>query len=315
MSVLVVGSVAYDSVTTPSDSRTDAVGGSAMYFSIAASLFTPVSLVAVVGEDFDPAHVQTLERYGVDVSGLHRTQGKTFRWSGEYYSDMNSRSTLDTQLNVFADFAPDLSTQHRSHPYLFLANIDPELQLDVLRQVNGSPKLTALDSMNFWIEGKRDALVEVVSRVDVLFLEDNELRDFAQEQNIVRAANRVLAMGPSAVVAKRGEHGALLFHDDAVFSAPAYPLERVVDPTGAGDSFAAGFVGYLAATGDLSPSGFRRATVLGSTLGSFCVEGFSVDRLLELDRSEIEARFRAFTALTAFPSLAPDESLPRRNAP
>lgn len=313
MSVLVVGSVAYDSVTTPSASRRDALGGSAMYFSIAASRFTPVSLLAVVGDDFDERHIALLQSRGVDVSGLQRASGGTFRWAGEYHPDMNTRDTLDTQLNVFADFAPQLTAEQRRRPYLFLANIDPELQLSVIRQMERRPKFIALDSMNFWIDSKPDALAEAVGGVDALFMEESEVRDFSGEGNLALAARRILSMGPSVVVVKQGAHGALLFAGDSIFAAPAYPLERVVDPTGAGDCFAAGFMGYIAATGDATPAGCRRATVLGSTLGSFCVEDFSVDRLLTLTDADIDARFRAFTALSAFEPLADGETLPKRN--
>lgn len=314
MSVLVVGSVAYDSVTTPAASRRDALGGSAMYFSIAASRFTPVSLLAVVGDDFDERHIALLQARGVDVSGLQRASGGTFRWAGEYHPDMNTRDTLDTQLNVFADFATQLTAEQRRNPYLFLANIDPELQLNVIRQMERRPKLIALDSMNFWIESKRDALAEAIGSVDALFMEESEVRDFSGEGNLVKAARRILSMGPSVVVVKQGAHGALLFTGDSIFAAPAYPLERVVDPTGAGDCFAAGFMGYIAATHDATPAGYRRATVLGSTLGSFCVEDFSVDRLLALTDADIDARFRAFTALSAFEPLADGETLPKRSA-
>lgn len=303
MSVLVVGSIAYDSVTTPHGSREDAVGGSAVYFAHAASFFAPVSVVAVVGEDFVADNLDAMQKRGVDISGVAKAKGKTFRWAGEYHPSMNARATLDTQLNVFADFAPKLSPQHSACPYLFLANIAPELQLDVLRQMDRRPKLVALDSMNFWIDSSPDALREVVAQVDVLFLEEAELRDFAQERNIVRAAKRVQAMGPATVVAKRGEYGALMFHDGDMFSAPAYPLERVMDPTGAGDAFAAGFVGCLAARGDLSPDAFRRAAILGSVMGSFCVQDFSIDRLTALNPADIDARYRAFTNLAVFPQL------------
>ena len=312
MSVLVVGSVAYDSITTLTDSRQDALGGSATYFSIAASHFTKVSLIAVIGEDFDERHITLLRSRGVDVSGLQRQKGKTFRWAGEYYSsDLNARTTLDTQLNVFAEFAPQLSAEQKRCPHLFLANIDPELQLDVLRQMEARPNLVALDSMNFWIDGKREALNEVVRSADVLFMDEGEARDFAREGNLVTAARRIMGMGPSAVVVKRGAHGATLFSGDAIFAAPAFPLDHVADPTGAGDTFAAGFIGYIAATEDKTPEGYRRAAVLGSVMGSFCVQDFSVDRILTLNIEEIEDRFRAFTGLTSFEGLPEGTSLLR----
>ena len=310
MSVLVVGSVAYDSITTPVASREDALGGSATYFSVGISRFAPVSLVAVVGEDFQERHIELLRSRGVDVSGLQREKGKTFRWAGEYYSaDLNARTTLDTQLNVFADFSPKLSAKQRRSPYLFLANIDPELQLDVLCQMERRPELVALDSMNFWIDGKREALNKVVSSADILFMDEGEARDYAQEGNLVTAARSIMAKGPSAVVIKRGEHGVLVFSGGSVFSAPAFPLDRVVDPTGAGDTFAAGFIGYIAATGDKTPEGCRRAAILGSVMGSFCVQGFSVDKILALTMQDIEDRFRAFTELTSFAPLDQDSSL------
>lgn len=313
MSVLVVGSVAYDSVNTPAGSRDDSLGGSAMYFSIASSYFTPVSVVAVIGDDFLPEHVELLKSHDVDVSGLERRQGSTFRWSGVYGAeDVNTRETLDTQLNVFADFSPTLTPEQRRHPYLFLANIDPVLQLDVLNQMEQRPNLFALDSMNFWIEGKSKELNDIVKAVDVLFMDEGEARKFAGEANLVRAAKGIMSLGPRAVIVKRGEHGVLLFSENTIFAAPAFPLERVIDPTGAGDSFAGGFMGYLAATGDLTPGGFRRAAVLGSVMGSFCVEDFSADRISSLTRDDIDARFRAFVELSQFNPLKDGESLPWR---
>ncbi|MGH2543206.1 MAG: PfkB family carbohydrate kinase, partial [Ardenticatenaceae bacterium] len=294
MSVLVVGSVAYDSVKTPAGSRADSLGGSAMYFAIATSCFTPVSIVAVVGDDFREEHVELLESHDVDVSGLERRPGKTFRWSGVYGAeDVNTRETLDTQLNVFADFSPSLTPAQRGSEYLFLANIDPELQLDVLSQMTRRPTLVALDTMNFWIDGKKDDLRRVVERVDVIFMDEGEARQFSGEANLSSAARRIHSMGPKTVLVKRGEHGVMMFNDGKVFVAPAFPLERVVDPTGAGDSFAGGFMGYLASTGDTSNEGFRRATVLGSVMGSFAVEGFSADRTSSLSKQEVEGRFRA----------------------
>ena len=315
MLLLVVGSVAYDSVRTPVGSRDDALGGSATYFSIASGYFAPVSVIAVVGDDFKSGDVKLLESHRVDTSGLKRGSGKTFRWAGVYGAeDVNTRETLDTQLNVFADFSPKLSSKHSKQPYLFLANIDPELQMNVLGQMESRPKLVALDTMNFWIEGKNQKLKEVVKTVDVLFIDEGEARSFAGEVNLVRAARCILSLGPTTVVIKRGEHGVLLFSEDQTFAAPAFPLEKVVDPTGAGDSFAGGFMGYLAATGDLSHDGFRRATVLGSVMGSFTVESFSIDRLSALTRSDVEGRFRVFKQLSQFTPLCDGESLPWRDS-
>ena len=314
MSVLVVGSVAYDTVVTPAGSRDGALGGSATYFSVAGSFFTPVSVVAVVGDDFRREDVAVFDSHNVDTSGLERRNGRTFRWSGVYSAeDANARRTLETQLNVFADFSPVLSDQHRSAPYVFLANIDPDLQLEVLSQMEDRPKLVALDTMNFWIERKNSSLRRVVKEVDVLFIDEGEIRDLTSEANLAKGARQVAEMGPEAVVVKRGEHGVSLFRGESIFAAPAFPLENVVDPTGAGDSFAGGFLGYLAATGDLGDQGFRRAAVLGSVMGSFAVEGFSLDRFRMLKAADIEARFRAFTGLSQFSPLDAAESLPWRD--
>ena len=313
MSLLVVGSVAYDSVKTGAGSRIDALGGSATYFSVAASRFAPVSLIAVVGEDFRASDEELMRSHDVDTAGLERAPGETFRWAGEYDpDDLNSRETLDTQLNVFADFSPKLSTEHRRLPYLFLANIDPELQLDVLNQMEQRPKLVALDTMNFWIEGKKDELGKIVEAVDVLFIDETEARMFSGEGNLLSAARAITALGPHTLLIKRGEHGVLLFHGGGIFVAPAFPLETVVDPTGAGDSFAGGFMGYMAATGDVTARGLRRATVLGSVMGSFCVEAFSLERTSALTQDDIEGRFRAFADLTNFQPLADEETLPWR---
>ena len=314
MSVLVVGSVAYDSVETPAGSRSEALGGSATYFSIASSYLASTSVVAVVGEDFLQEHIELLEAHRVDTSGLERRPGRTFRWTGVYGTeDVNTRETLDTQLNVFADFSPQLRPELRRQPYLFLANIDPGLQMDVLHQMDARPRLVALDTMNFWIDGKRDPLTRVVESADVLFMDEGEARSFADESNLVRAAKFILDMGPDTVVVKRGEHGVLLFRADAIFAAPAFPLDRIVDPTGAGDSFAGGFIGYLAATGDLSEEGFRRAAVLGSVMGSFAVESFSADRIGSLTRQDVQTRFQALTSLSQFAPLRNGESLPWRD--
>jgi sugar/nucleoside kinase (ribokinase family) len=303
--------VAYDSVKTPAGSREDALGGSATFFSVAGSYFAPISVVAVVGEDFKDGDVELLKNHGVDVSGLDRVPGKTFRWSGVYGAeDVNTRDTLDTQLNVFADFAPELSAEQRKSPYLFLANIAPELQLGVLEQMDERPKLVALDSMALWIDISAEALERIIRKVDVLFLDETELRTFTKRSNLVEAAREIMVMGPSTVVAKRGDHGVLLFHGDSMFSAPAFPLDRVVDPTGAGDSFAGGFMGYLAATGDLTTEGFKRAAIAGSVMGSFQVESFSLERTASLTRDEIESRFRALTDLTRFTPLGENDSLP-----
>ena len=313
MSLLVVGSVAYDSVTTPLGNRNNSLGGSAMYFSVASSYFTNPSIVAVVGDDFAADDVAVMESHGVDTSGLERKKGKTFRWAGEYGTeDVNTRETLDTQLNVFADFSPSLNPEQRKADFLFLANIDPDLQLSVLNQMETRPKLVALDTMNFWIEGKRDALTRVVEAVDVLLMDEGEVRSYTQQPNLVSAARRIHEIGPKTVIVKRGEHGALLFNGGTPFAAPAIPLEEVVDPTGAGDCFAGGFMGYLGATGDLTDAGFRRAAALGSVMGSFAVESFSADRVASLTREDIQERFNKFVRLIHLPALDGGEALPWR---
>ncbi len=297
--LVVVGSVALDSVEANGTVHDDVLGGSASFFSTAASYFTPVKLVAVVGEDMPQQHLDFLAKRGVDLTGLERAHGKTFRWKGRYSDDLASRTTLDTQLNVFADFKPRLPEAWRDGEFLFLGNIHPTLQLDVLTQVK-KPKLVAMDTMNFWIEGEPAALARVLERVDLLVINDEEARLLSKEHNLPRAARAIRAMGPKTVIVKRGESGALLFHEHGVFAAPAYPLERVVDPTGAGDTFAGGFMGYLAKVRDIGPQAVRRAMFYGSVMASFCVEDYSLDRLRGLSEGEIEGRYRAFRDLTHF---------------
>ncbi|MSS73265.1 MAG: sugar kinase [Candidatus Latescibacteria bacterium] len=299
MSVLVVGSIALDTVKTPFGEATDAVGGSGVYFAAGASFFTPVNVVGVVGQDFPMHSLDFLKARGVDLHGLSVKPGKTFRWSGVYGFDLNVRETLDTQLNAFATFKPSIPDVYRKTDYVFLANIDPELQLDVLRQVE-RPRLVVCDTMDFWIEGKRDALLRTLQEVDVLILNDAETRELAEEADLIKAARRVLTMGPKTVVVKKGEHGALLISSDAFFAAPAFPTESVFDPTGAGDSFAGGFVGHLARTGDLSHETMRQAVIYGSVIASFNVERFSMERLKSLSQEEIRERFRAFQKITHF---------------
>ncbi|HTO10987.1 MAG TPA: PfkB family carbohydrate kinase [Candidatus Binatia bacterium] len=295
--LLVVGSVALDSVETPFGKVQEVLGGSATFFSYAASFLTPVRLVATVGQDFPEPHVQLLRDRGVDVHGLQVASGKTFRWSGAYGYDLNEAKTLDTQLNVFADFRPELDDTQARTPYLFLANIDPELQLAVLRQMRGRPRLVALDTMNFWIQGKRDALGRVLREVDVVTLNDAEARQLAEEPNLIKAARKISALGPRTVVVKRGEYGALLLDDGAFFVVPAYPLESVFDPTGAGDTFAGGFMGYLAFRDRTDSASVRRAMVYGSVMASFTVEDFSLNRLARLDTRDIDRRYKEFEDL------------------
>lgn len=310
MSVLVIGSVAYDSVVTPSGSRQDSLGGSATFFSVASSYFTDVSVLAIVGDDFRSEDIDFMKSHGVDVNGLElRRGGKTFRWSGLYGEDVNTRETLETQLNVFADFSPKILCEQKRTPFLFLANIDPDLQLSVLGQMDKRPQLVALDTMNYWIEGKNCSLNKVIESVDLLFVDEGEARAIAGQFNLIRCAEHIIGLGPQTIVIKRGEHGALVFHGSVTFSVPGFPLVNPVDPTGAGDSFAGGFMGYLSASGDLSLNGFRRAAVAGSVMGSFAVESFGLDRIGSLAVADIDARFRAFTELSQFAPLGEGESL------
>jgi sugar/nucleoside kinase (ribokinase family) len=305
MSLLVVGSVALDSLETPFGRREDVLGGSASYFSACASFFGPTRLVAVVGEDFPEEHVRFLAGRGVDLAGLARRPGRTFRWKGRYEFDLNTAHTLDTQLNVFAEFRPELPSHYRDSEYVFLGNIDPDLQRAVLDQVR-APRFVACDTMNFWISSKRESLLRTLRRVDMLFVNDAEARQLADEHNVVKAARRILSYGPRAVVVKRGEHGALFFSGEEVFAASAYPLAAVFDPTGAGDSFAGGFMGYLAHGRREDQATLRRAIVLGSVLASFTVEQFSLDRLRTLTAAEIRARFAEAKQLAHFEDLEMD---------
>jgi len=299
MSIVVVGSVAYDSIKTPRGEVERVLGGAACYFSLAAGFFTDVKIVAAVGEDFEQEHIDLLKGKGVDISGLDRMPGKTFHWSGEYSDDMNTAHTRDTQLGVFADFNPKLPASHRKTPFVFLANIDPELQIKVLDQMD-NPKLVALDTMNFWITGKPKELQKALGRIDMLFVNDGEAKLLAGSDNIMRAAREIRAMGPKCVVIKRGEYGAVIFHEAGMFAVPAYPLETVFDPTGAGDSFGGGFMGYLAQAGEATMKNIRTAAVYGSTLASFACEDFSLRRLARLAKPEIEERFEFFRELTKF---------------
>ena len=299
-SLLVVGSVGLDTVETRAGKRSEVLGGAAAYSAVAASFLSPSPhLCAVVGTDFPAAHSAFLESRTVELSGLERVEGRTFRWSGVYAPDFSSRTTLDTQLNVFEAFRPKVSPEAAQAPYVFLANIDPELQLSVLEQAK-KPKFVACDTMNFWIEGKRDALLRLLARVDLLLLNDEEARLLAREANLPAAARAIRAMGPRAVIIKRGDAGALLFHEAGVFAAPAFPIENVVDPTGAGDSFAGGFMGWIARTGSTSPQTIRTAMILGSVLASYCVEDFSLDRFRSLDLGAVRDRFAAFADLVHF---------------
>ncbi|MDA8427889.1 MAG: PfkB family carbohydrate kinase [Geobacteraceae bacterium] len=304
MSIVVVGTVAFDTVETPFGRGENVLGGSATYFSTSASFFTDVSLVAVVGEDFPDEHVQFLQSRDINTDGLQRIPGKTFHWTGKYGYDLNEAQTLDTQLNVLMEFKPVLPESYRDAEYLFLANIDPDLQMEVLEQVR-KPKLVACDTMNFWIASKPDALRRVLRKVDIVVINEGEARQFTGEANLVKAARQIIALGCKRLVVKRGEYGVLMFTADSVFAAPAFPLEEVFDPTGAGDTFAGGFMGYLANSGDLSEDGIRQALVFGSVMASFNVEDFSLNRMQRLDYKEIEARYKNFKALTSFRDIVP----------
>ncbi len=302
MTVLVVGSVALDSVETPLGRADDALGGSATYFAASASHHTPVQLVGVVGNDYPMDKLRVLEARGVDLSGLEQADGESFRWRGRYRHDLNSAETLETRLGVFSHFRPKIPAQFKRAKYVFLGNIDPRLQIEVLSQVD-KPKLVACDTMNFWIESRRDDLIQLLGKVDLITLNDAEARQLTEEANLVRAARWIMARGPKTVVIKKGEHGAFMFHADRVFFAPAYPLDSVFDPTGAGDSFAGGFMGYLAKTDDLSEANLRRAVVYGSVMGSFVVEGFSITRLLEIGSDDIARRVAEFHRLVSVDAL------------
>ncbi len=301
MSLLVVGSLGIDTIETPFGRVENVLGGSATYISTAASYFAPpVRLVGVVGDDFPGEYLQFLENREIDLEGLQIDQGgKTFRWGGKYHYDLNSRDTLFTELNVFEKFTPIIPESYRKTTYVCLGNIDPDLQRKVLEQIS-RPRLVVGDTMNFWISGKMDSLRKTLKLLDVLILNDAEAREMTREANLVKAAKSIIRMGPKTVVIKKGEHGAMMVTEQTIFSAPAYPLETINDPTGAGDAFAGGFVGWIARTDDLSESNMKRAVIYGSTLASFCVERFSLDRFKDLTYLEIQDRFREFRELSRF---------------
>jgi sugar/nucleoside kinase (ribokinase family) len=299
MSILVVGSIALDSVETPFGKVENSPGGSALHFSAAASLFAPVNLVGVVGEDFNLSLIGFLKEREVDLSGLMIEKGETFRWGGRYHANMIQRDTLYTYLNVFENFQPVIPAKYQKSKYIFLANIDPELQLRVLENID-SPVLTILDTMNFWISGKRTVLEEVIKRIDVIILNDDEIRELTGEYNIYVAAKKLLRQGPKILIIKKGEHGAILISEKDYFAITAYPVDKVVDPTGAGDAFAGGFVGYLASCQKLSQEIYRAAVVYGSVVASFNVEAFSFSKLKEIDRKNVDERFTNFRRMTNF---------------
>jgi sugar/nucleoside kinase (ribokinase family) len=302
MSLLCVGTVAIDSVKTPFGNAESVLGGSATYFSVAASYFTTVRLVAVIGEDFPKNYLEIFNKHKINTDGLQTLPGKTFRWSGEYGFDLNVAKTLETQLNVLADFDPKLSEETANRPFVFLANVDPELQLKVIEQVK-SPKLIALDSMNFWIENKKEKLLEAISKVSMVLLNEAEARELTGVASIMKASREIIKMGPEAVIIKQGEYGAMAVYGDDLFSAPAYPLEEVFDPTGAGDSFAGGVMGYIARRGEITGDTIRQAMIVGSALASYNVESFSLDRLTSIEFSDIVNRYNEIKRITVFDDL------------
>jgi sugar/nucleoside kinase (ribokinase family) len=299
MGLLVVGSIALDSVATPFGETADAPGGSAVFFSAAAVILHRVQVVGVVGTDYPPGVLSALEGRGVDLSGVERVPGESFRWKATYSYDLSSRETLETRLGVFADFRPKLPAKFRDARYVFLGNIDPELQLGVLDQMR-RPALVACDTMNYWIHSKRDLLLELLRHIDILMINDSEARELSGDWNVYRAAQWVLARGPRMAVIKQGEHWALLVNGETTFKVPAYPLQAVFDPTGAGDAFAGGFMAYLACTDDVSAASLRRAMVYGATMGSFAVEAFGIQGLEHVTAADVRARVRAFKELVHF---------------
>lgn len=308
MSVLVVGSVALDTVETPFGAREEVLGGSATYFSMAASYFSPVQVVGVVGQDFPERHVQLLKSRRVDLAGLTRAEGRTFRWRGRYCNQMNEAQTLDTELNVFEQFNPVLPASFLGVPFVFLGNIDPELQCRVLDQI-AHPKLVAADTMNFWINRKGEALRKMLERIDLLFVNDAEARALSGETSTVRAAKQILRMGPRTVVIKRGEYGAMLLDENGFFAVPAFPTAEVRDPTGAGDSFAGGFMGFLARVQEVTPRALRQAVAMGTLLASFTVEGFSLERLLDVTSTQLLDRFECLRSMSLFDPLPEEMAL------
>lgn len=309
MSLLVVGSMAFDSVETPFGKREDVLGGSACFLSTAASYFCPVRMVGVVGSDFADEHLTFFRSRGVDTDGVASVDGKTFRWRGRYNDNLNVAHTLDTQLNVFADFRPKLPELYRESPFVVLGNIDPTLQRSVLEQTQ-APTLVACDTMNFWIDGSNEELKKTLAGVGLLSINDGEARQLSGKYNLVEAARIIRDMGPRVLVIKRGEHGALLFFEDEIFAAPGFPLEVITDPTGAGDSFAGGMVGYLSRVGNINRDSLRQAVVMGSVLASFAVEDFSLDRFRRLGHDEIMTRFQSFKSLTDFDAGSVDITQP-----
>lgn len=302
MSLLAIGTVAFDAIESPFGKTDKIIGGACTFISLAASYFTkPINIVAVVGDDFPQEYIQLLQNQGVDTEGLQVKAGeKSFFWSGKYHNDMNTRDTLVTELNVLADFDPIIPESYQNCEYLMLGNLTPQVQTTVLDRLKKRPKLVVLDTMNFWMNVAMDDLKKVIQRIDVLSINDEEARQLSGEYSLRKAAKIIMAMGPSTLIIKKGEHGALLFQGEEIFFAPALPLEEVFDPTGAGDTFAGGFIGYLAATNDTSFENMKRAIIYGSALASFCVEKFGTERLLGLSKEEVDARVQEFVKLSGF---------------
>jgi len=299
MSIVIVGSLAFDTIETPTERRERIVGGSGTYASLAASFFAKPGVVSVVGKDFPSDVMDLMTGRGIDLQGIEIRDGKTFFWEGRYGEDPNQRTTLKTEVNVFEDFEPQLNETYRNADIFFLGNIDPDLQEDILAQVK-APKLVAMDTIFLWIETKGETLLNTLEKVDVFFANDEEVKMLTGERNLITAGKKLLNMGPDLIVAKKGEHGALLFGEDFVFSVPAYPSENVVDPTGAGDSFAGGFLGYLDSVGSLKNADFRRAAVYGSVMASFVIEDFGIERLKTLSEKDIKKRYNDFEDLVSF---------------
>ena len=302
MSILVVGTMAYDAIKTPFGQTDKIIGGAATYIAYSASYFhKPINLVSIVGGDFDFQEMENLKQRGADVTGVEVKQdGKSFFWSGVYHMDMNTRDTLVTDLNVLLEFNPILPEAYKNSDYVLLGNIDPELQMKVVEQMSSKPKLVVLDTMNFWMDIALEKLMSVIAKVDVLTINDSEARQLSGEYSLVKAAKKILTFGPKYLIIKKGENGALLFHENDIFFAPALPLEEVFDPTGAGDTFAGGFIGYIAKTGDISFENMKRAIIYGSAMASFCVEKFGTERLKELDIEDIHDRVEEFVSLSQF---------------
>ncbi|KXX71755.1 PfkB family carbohydrate kinase [Flammeovirga sp. SJP92] len=302
MSLLTVGSVAFDAIETPFGKTDKIIGGAGTYISISSSFFVkPVRVVAVVGDDFPQEYIKTLQDQGVDTEGLQIKEGeKTFFWAGKYHNDMNSRDTLVTELNVLEHFDPIVPDSYQGTEYVMLGNLSPQVQSTVIERMNDRPKLVVMDTMNFWMDIAMEDLAKTISMVDVLSVNDEEARQLSGEYSLRKAAKKIMAMGPKYLIIKKGEHGALLFHEDQIFSAPALPLEEVFDPTGAGDTFAGGFIGYLAKTDDISFENMKKAVIYGSAMASFCVEKFGTERLLEITEKDLEERVQEFHKLTSF---------------